>query len=74
MGILNGIPAAAQPYFWPVLGVVAILMGFCALVSFNNPGLRAAVKDHILWIIVAAVLVFGGGAAIASFLRGAGAG
>lgn len=73
MNILNAIPTAAQPYFWPVLGIVAILMGFTALVSFNNPGLRAAVKDHILWIIIGAVLVFGGGTMIASFLRSAGA-
>jgi hypothetical protein len=58
--ILNRIPTAAQPYFWPILGVVIILMGFAALVSFNNPGLRSAVKDHLLWIIVSAVLVFGG--------------
>lgn len=73
MGILNAIPAAAQPYFWPVLGVVVIFMGFVALVSFNNPGLRSAVKEHILWIIIAAVLIFGGGTMIASFLKGAGA-
>ena len=73
MGILNAIPAAAQPYFWPVLGVVVIFMGFTALVSFNNPGLRSSVKEHLLWIIVSAVLIFGGGALIANFLRSAGA-
>ncbi len=73
MDILNAIPAAAQPYFWPVLGVIVIFMGFTALVSFNNPGLRSAVKEHLLWIIVSAVLIFGGGALIANFLRSAGA-
>jgi hypothetical protein len=73
MNILNGIPAAAQPYFWPVLGIIVIFMGFAALVSFNNPGLRSAVKEHLLWIIVSAVLIFGGGALVTSFLRGAGA-
>jgi hypothetical protein len=73
MGILSAIPAAAQPYFWPVLGVIVVFMGFAALVSFNNPGLRAAVKEHLVWIIVSAVLIFGGGALIANFLRGAGA-
>ena len=73
MAFLSAIPAAAQPYFWPILGVVVIFMGFAALVSFNNPGLRSAVKEHLLWIIVGAVLVFGGGALITSFLRSAGA-
>ena len=73
MDILNAIPAAAQPYFWPVLGVIIVFMGFAALVSFNNPGLRAAVKEHLLWIIVSAVLIFGGGALITNFLRSAGA-
>jgi Na+-driven multidrug efflux pump len=71
--ILTGIPAAAQPYFWPILGIVIVLMGFVALVSFNNPGARAAVKEHLLWIVVAAVLIFGGTAMVTSFLRGAGA-
>ncbi len=73
MNILNAIPAAAQPYFWPILGVIVIFMGFTALVSFNNPGLRSAVKEHFLWIIVAAVLIFGGGALVTNFLRSAGA-
>jgi hypothetical protein len=73
MGILQNIPAALQPYFWPVLGVVVMFMGFAALLSFQNPGLRAAVKEHFVWIIVSAVLVFGGGALIANFLRSAGA-
>jgi hypothetical protein len=73
MGILSAIPAAAQPYFWPVLGVVVVVMGFAALVSFNNPALRAAVKEHLIWIVVSAVLIFGGGALIANFLRTAGA-
>ncbi len=73
MDILNAIPAAAQPYFWPVLGVIVVFMGFAALVSFNNPSLRAAVKEHLLWIIVSAVLIFGGGALITNFLRSAGA-
>jgi hypothetical protein len=73
MTILNAIPSAAQPYFWPVLGVIVVFMGFAALVSFNNPGLRAAVKEHLLWIIVSAVLIFGGGALITNFLRSAGA-
>jgi hypothetical protein len=73
MNILNAIPNAAQPYFWPVLGVIVVFMGFAALVSFNNPGLRAAVKEHLLWIIVSAVLIFGGGALITNFLRSAGA-
>ena len=73
MDILNAIPADAQPYFWPVLGVIVVFMGFAALVSFNNPGLRAAVKEHLLWIIVSAVLIFGGGALITNFLRSAGA-
>jgi hypothetical protein len=73
MGILSNIPAAAQPYFWPVLGVIVVFMGFAALVSFQNPGLRAAVKEHFVWIIVSAVLIFGGGALIANFLRSAGA-
>jgi hypothetical protein len=73
MGILNNIPAAAQPYFWPVLGVIVVFMGFAALFSFQNPGLRSAVKEHFVWIIISAVLIFGGGALIANFLRSAGA-
>jgi hypothetical protein len=71
--ILNNLPAALQPYFWPVLGVVVTFMGFAALLSFQNPGLRAAVKEHFVWIIVSAVLVFGGIGLITSFLRAAGA-
>lgn len=74
MEILNGIPVAARPFFLPLLGVVVTLMGFMALVSFNNPALRSAVKEHLVWIIVAAVLIFGGIALVAGFLRGAGAG
>ena len=49
MAFLSAIPAAAQPYFWPILGVVVIFMGFAALVSFNNPALgcqRTPVVDH----------------------------
>lgn len=73
MNVLTGIPAAAQPWFWPILGVIVIVMGFAALVSFNNPGLRSAVKDHLMWIVISAVLIFGGGLAITNFLRSAGA-
>lgn len=73
MDILNGIPAAAQPFFWPILGVVCIVMALAALVSFNNPGLRTAIKEHVLWIIVAGVLMFGGAGLLTNFLRSAGA-
>lgn len=74
MGILENIPTALQPYFWPLLGVIVVFMGFAALFSFQNPGLRSAVKEHFVWIIVSAVLIFGGGALITQFLRNAGAG
>jgi hypothetical protein len=74
MGILNNLPAAMQPYFWPVLGIIVMFMGFAALLSFQNPGLRAAVKEHFVWIIVSAILIFGGGALLTNFLRAAGAG
>ena len=73
MNILNGIPAAAQPFFWPVLGVVVIVMAFAALISFGNPGLRAAIKEHAMWIVVSALLMFGGVGLITSFLQSAGA-
>jgi cytochrome c biogenesis protein CcdA len=73
MDILNRFPAAAQPYFLPVLGVVVVVMGFVALASFNNPAARAAVKEHGLWIVVGAVLVFGGVGIVTNFLAGIGA-
>lgn len=72
MNILNGIPAAAQPFFWPLLGIVLALMGFASVASLGNPGLRAAVKEHFVWIIIGSILIFGGVGMVGKFLADAG--
>lgn len=72
MEMLNRVPLAAQPYFWPVLGAVITVMGFASIVSYNNPTLKAAIKEHVPWLIGGGILVFGGVAILTGFFGGLG--
>jgi hypothetical protein len=49
-----------------------VVMGLALIVSFNNPGLRAAVKEHVVWLIVGIAMAVGGSAIILNFVRTAG--
>jgi hypothetical protein len=72
LAFLNNIPPGLQPYIPPLVAVIVVVMGLALIVSFNNPGLRAAVKEHVVWLIVGIAMAVGGSAIILNFVRTAG--
>ena len=64
---LNALPAGIRPLAAPAAGVVITFMGIMAIFSMGNQGLRAAIKEHFVWIIFGAILVFSGVALVTNF-------
>lgn len=64
---LQAIPAGVRPLAGPAAGAVITIMGVMAIFSLGNQGLRAAIKEHFVWIIFGAILVFSGVALVTNF-------
>jgi hypothetical protein len=64
--ITANLKEAAMPLFL----LIVVVMGLALGIAFNNPQLKAAVKEHAVLLVMAAVLVFGGGTLLAFVLKG----
>ena len=64
---LNALPTAIRPIALPAVGAVLTMMGVGAVFSIGNQGLRAAIKEHFVWLLFGVVLVFSGVALASSF-------
>lgn len=69
---LNNLPTAIRPLALPAGGAVITIMGLMAIFSLGNQGLRAAIKEHFVWLLFGAILVFGGVALVTNFFGMAG--
>ncbi|HEX2326533.1 MAG TPA: hypothetical protein VHQ00_14140 [Chloroflexota bacterium] len=69
---LQTIPNVIRPAFIPFAAVIIIVMGFLLAGAYNNPGLKATIKEHIGTLILAGFLVFAGSAALLWFFAGTG--
>ena len=70
MEILTQITANLKEAAWPLFLLIVVVMGMALGIAFNNPQLKAAVKEHAVLMVMAAVLVFGGGTLLAFVLKG----
>jgi hypothetical protein len=69
---LQNVQRVLGPAYLPFAGVILIVMAIALAGAYNNPGLKAAIKEHIGTLILAGFMALAGAGALAWFFQATG--